>query len=95
MANKPKFENESCNGIYITIKDRTQLNAPQFGIKLICALQELYPDKFKLTDYFDKLAGNPSIRKMIIAGTSPGTIINSWDTTLTEFKNIRRKYLLY
>jgi len=95
MANKPKYENESCNGISITIKDRSQLNAVRFGIKLVCALQELYPDKFKLTDYFDKLTGYPSIRKMIIEGTSPGTIIDSWNTTLTEFKNIRRKYLLY
>lgn len=95
MAAKPKYENENCNGISITIKDRKQLNAVRFGIKLICALNELYPDKFKMTDYFDKLSGDPSIRRMILEGSSPGTIINSWEKSLTEFKNIRRKYLLY
>lgn len=95
MADKPKYEKESCNGISITIKDRRQLNAVRFGIKLVCALQELYPDHFKITDYFDKLTGEPAIRKMILDGAQPGTIINSWNKSLTDFKNIRRKYLLY
>lgn len=95
MAENPKYENEKCYGISISIADRSKLNSVQFGIKLICALQSLYPDKFKTTDYFDKLSGNPEIRKMVLNGASPGTIIRSWEKELTDFKNIRRKYLLY
>jgi len=45
--------------------------------------------------YFDKLAGGTTLKEQIISGMSLTDIRNSWQQDLTEFKKIRKKYLLY
>ena len=39
--------------------------------------------------------GTDELRKQIEAGLSEDEIRNSWQPTLSEFKEIRKKYLLY
>jgi uncharacterized protein YbbC (DUF1343 family) len=51
------------------------------------------PDFF--TDYFDKLAGNSTLRNQIIQGLPESEIKKSWQPGLEKFKEIRRKYLIY
>ncbi|MCX6233552.1 MAG: DUF1343 domain-containing protein [Bacteroidetes bacterium] len=46
-------------------------------------------------DYFDKLAGNSSLREQIIAGKSEEDIKATWQQGLDAFKVVRKKYLLY
>jgi uncharacterized protein YbbC (DUF1343 family) len=45
--------------------------------------------------YFDKLAGNNTLRDQIIAGKSETEIRQSWQPGLKKFMEIRQKYLLY
>jgi uncharacterized protein YbbC (DUF1343 family) len=45
--------------------------------------------------YFNKLAGNNELWKQIKDGKSEEDIRKSWDPWLSEFKKIRKKYLLY
>jgi len=91
-----KFENEQCNGIKIRITEKEKFNAIDFGIKLICALYQLYPKEFQFrTDHFDKLIGSDYIREKIIDGIHPDSIINSWQKKLDQFKEKRKSYLLY
>jgi uncharacterized protein YbbC (DUF1343 family) len=51
------------------------------------------PDFF--TDYFDKLAGNSTLRNQIIQGLPEEEIKASWQPGLDKFKEVRRKYLIY
>jgi uncharacterized protein YbbC (DUF1343 family) len=51
------------------------------------------PDFF--TDYFDKLAGNSTLRNQIIQGLPESEIRQSWQPGIDKFKEIRRKYLIY
>ena len=95
MSENPKYLNHSCNGIFIKVTDRKQFKSVEFGVKLIYALRELYPDKFKMTDYFDKLTGDISVRNEIMNGIKPTKIIESWNKGLKSFNKIRKKYLLY
>ncbi|MDD5694884.1 MAG: DUF1343 domain-containing protein [Bacteroidales bacterium] len=46
-------------------------------------------------DYFDKLAGNSTLRQQIIEGNTEDQIRASWQEGLIKFKSIRQKYLLY
>lgn len=46
-------------------------------------------------DYFDKLAGNSTLRQQIMEGKKEEEIRESWQPALTRFKAIREKYLLY
>jgi len=95
-ATDPKFKNERCNGIKIQITEKEKFNAIDFGIKLICALYQLYPKEFQFrTDHFDKLIGCEYTREMITDGIHPDSIINSWQKKLDQFKEKRKSYLLY
>jgi hypothetical protein len=51
------------------------------------------PDFFN--DYFDKLAGNSTLRNQIIQGIPESEIKKSWQPGIEKFKEIRRKYLIY
>lgn len=58
----------------------------------------LFPgkDSFFLKDlFFDKLAGNATLREQIKNGLTEEKIRASWQPALKRFKAIRKKYLLY
>ncbi|MDP4196385.1 MAG: DUF1343 domain-containing protein [Bacteroidota bacterium] len=96
MASKPKFENKICHGVKISIIDRDKFEPVEFGFKLLCSLQKLYPSQFKMSDdRFDRLCGDRSIRKKILSGVSSKEIISDYKQELNEFKEFRKKYLLY
>lgn len=52
------------------------------------------PQNF-FTSFFELLAGNGKIRKMIESGASPDEIRASWKVEVEEFKARRKPYLLY
>jgi uncharacterized protein YbbC (DUF1343 family) len=45
--------------------------------------------------FFDKLAGNDELWQQIKNGVSEKEIRKSWGPALSEYKKIRKKYLLY
>ena len=56
----------------------------------------LLPKSGKMEDsFFDKLAGNNDLWQQIRDGKSESEIRASWEPKLSEFKKIRKKYLLY
>lgn len=62
-----------------------------------------YPDKEKFFDFtqsnqmgnFDKLAGTFDLKKQIIEGKSEQEIRDSWEPALSQYKIMRKKYLIY
>ncbi|MBU2923137.1 DUF1343 domain-containing protein [Colwellia sp. 1_MG-2023] len=50
---------------------------------------------FKYPDFMDKLAGTDELRKSIQAGVSLKQIEAGWQQGLSDFKQLRAKYLLY
>ncbi len=95
-SENPKFENLKCSGIVLKTEDIGEFKPVEFGIKLLFVLEKLYPEKFKFNSvYFDKLAGERSVREMLISKKTPDEIIQSWQSELNEFIKKRTKYLLY
>ena len=80
------------------VNDRIQL-------KWVMEAYKLFPDKDKFflvpksgnmeTSHFSKLAGNNELRQQIRDGKSEKEIRASWEPGLSEFKQIRKKYLMY
>lgn len=69
-----------------------------FTLKYILDFYKKMPDKskfFSRAEFFDKLAGTDELRKQIIAGKTEDEIKGSWRQELTEYKEMRKKYLLY
>lgn len=68
----------------------------QFTLKYILDFYNKMPDKFFARPaFFDKLAGTDKLREQIIKGWSEEQIRDSWKEELTEYKAMRKKYLLY
>lgn len=95
-AKYPKHQGRSLLG-----EDLSQLSAEAgqaHGFQLSYLLkyfEMLGPKLFTKADFFDKLAGNASLREMILAGKSESEIRASWEPELSAFKELRAEYLLY
>ena len=104
MSETPLHQDQNCYGIdlrkYSTYKIR---NTGKINLSWLIELYNTYPYKEKFFDYkqsnqmgnFDKLAGTEDLRKQIIAGKSEEEIRLSWEPGLSQYKIMRKKYLLY
>jgi uncharacterized protein YbbC (DUF1343 family) len=104
MSEHPLYQDSVCYGLDLEKYDSDNLRRKkQINLEWLIELYRAYPDKERFFDAsqskqignFDKLAGNSMLRKQIIAGISEIEIRNSWEPTLSAFKNKRLKYLLY
>ncbi|WP_319228530.1 DUF1343 domain-containing protein [Draconibacterium orientale] len=97
LALHPKFEGETCYGYDLSETPLAELqNIKQLEIKYVIDFYNKSDDKENFfTPFFDKLAGTDQLRKQIIAGMSEEEIRESWQTDLDNFKQLRKKYLLY
>lgn len=67
-------------------------------LKWLIEAYKLFPGKdsfFLKTNSFNRLAGNDILMQQIKEGMSEEAIRKSWEPKLSEFKTIRKKYLLY
>ena len=95
-AMNPKYEGEACNGIFLKVTDFHHFKAVAFGIHFLCALQELYPDKFSMSEKgMRRMTGQAWIGEAIQNGETPESIIVRWQASMNEFMKVRNKYLLY
>jgi len=93
-AKYPKHENIECYGFDL----RTQKILKSLDLSFLIEMYKLSTDKksfFLKNNFIDLLAGTDKLRKDIIAGKTAKEIKESWEPELSEFKKIRKKYLLY
>ena len=97
MSEDPPQKNQVCYGIDLrnyntdSIKTTGRLN-----LTWLIQLYNAFPDKAHFFNaYFTKLAGTTELRKQIENGENEQQIRNSWEPALSEYKIMRRKYLLY
>ncbi|UIR56087.1 DUF1343 domain-containing protein [Sphingobacterium sp. SRCM116780] len=70
----------------------------KFTLSYLLDFYNKTPDKstfFARPEFFDKLAGTDQLRKQIMAGETEDQIRASWADDLKEYKQMRKKYLLY
>lgn len=96
-AANPKFNGKICNGVDLSNipLDFMQCNHRLVLDWLIDAYDSMDNKERFFNKYFDKLAGNSTLREQIIAGKSKWIIYASWKNDIKDFKIIRKKYLLY
>ncbi|MCF8232170.1 MAG: DUF1343 domain-containing protein [Bacteroidales bacterium] len=93
----PKQQGKVCRGEKLTNYGRNFQNKPHqlhldWLIKAYHSLKE--KDKF-FNSYFDKLAGSTQLRQQIEKGMTAAQIRKTWEDDLKEFRQLRKKYLLY
>jgi uncharacterized protein YbbC (DUF1343 family) len=97
-AKNPPLLNQVCFGF-----DLSKINvADEVGnhvqLKWLIQAYQMFPDKekfFLASNYINKLAGTDTLMQQIKDGKSEDEIRKSWQSGLSEFKKIRKKYLVY
>jgi uncharacterized protein YbbC (DUF1343 family) len=104
MSENPLFMNEKCFGIDLRKYDTKQLRkSKRINLSWMIELYKAYPQKEKFFDKslskqmgsIDALAGVSAFKQQIIAGKSIKEIQASWEPGLSQYKVMRKKYLLY
>lgn len=104
MSEAPLHMNQVCYGVDLRNFDVNELcKTKRLNIQWMIDFYNAYPFKEKFFDKtqskeignIDQLAGTDEFRKQIIAGKSVKEIQDSWEPRLSEYKIMRKKYLLY
>jgi uncharacterized protein YbbC (DUF1343 family) len=99
-AKHPKQKDMVCYGWNLSGTPQQVLKKVDNRIQLSWIIQayKLFPEKDKFflkTNSFNRLAGNDVLMQQIIDGVSEEEIRKSWEPALSNYKKIRKKYLLY
>jgi|TARA_B110000438_G_scaffold232054_2_gene227603 uncharacterized protein YbbC (DUF1343 family) len=90
---KPKFQNEECYGVnLINYKVKNEINL-EYLIMFYNSLKNKTSDFFG--ENFYRIAGNKKLEEQIKNGTSEKEIRESWSKGISNYKKMRKKYLLY
>ena len=104
MSESPLHMNEVCYGIDLRNYNISQLvKSKRINIQWMIDMYQAFPHKEAFFDRsyskqmgnIDFLAGVYDFKKQIIAGTSVADIQKSWEPALSNYKEMRKKYLLY
>ncbi|MBD0284639.1 MAG: DUF1343 domain-containing protein [Flavisolibacter sp.] len=104
MSETPLYMNEVCYGVDLRGYDINQLRkSKRINLEWMITLYKAYPEKDKFFDRtqsnqigdIDKLAGVYDFKKQIVAGKTVKQIQDSWEPELSQYKSMRKKYLLY
>jgi len=104
MSETPLHQNQICYGIDLRKHEMEEFRKTgKINLNWLFEMYRAYPFKEKFFDFkqskqmgnFDKLAGNTLLKEQIIAGKSEAEIRKSWEPALSEFKKLRKKYLIY
>lgn len=104
MAETPLHQNQACYGLDLRTFDTEHFRKTgRIQIEWMIELYKAYPAKEKFFDRsqskqmgnIDYLAGVYEFRKQIEAGATAEEIRASWEPGLSEYKEMRKKYLLY
>ena len=104
MSESPLHQNQDCFGIDLRKYPVNKIRqGGKLNLKWLMELYKAYPEKEKFFDAkqspqignFDRLAGTALLKQQIIAGKTEEEIRLSWEPALSQYKLMRKKYLLY
>lgn len=104
MSEDPLHKNNTCYGLDLRKYNTAPLRkSEKINIAWMIELYKAYPYKEKFFDAsqskamgdINKLAGTDAFKAQIIAGKSESEIRKTWEPGLSQYKQMRKKYLLY
>lgn len=95
-AKKPLHLGEKCFGYSFSTSQEFRMN--KINLDFLIQARDNLLDSFVFIDqesFFNKLAGTASLKEQLYKGWSANQIRETWKPGLAQFKEIRKKYLLY
>jgi uncharacterized protein YbbC (DUF1343 family) len=90
-----KHTDQRCGGVQVHVIDRDKFTPVKTALNMIETIKRLYPNEFQFIKHFDLLMGTDKIRNDLSNGLSVNDIIQSWKDEISDFANVRSKYILY
>jgi uncharacterized protein YbbC (DUF1343 family) len=90
-----KFADTTLAGIRLRITDRRTYDPTRTAVHLLAAIRAAHPEQIRIGGSFDRLAGGPSLREALLAGTTPDMIVAAWEAPLAAYRARVRPFLLY
>jgi uncharacterized protein YbbC (DUF1343 family) len=96
-AKDPKLKNEKCYGVDLSLIEESKLrNQKSIELKWLIEAYKNASDKGNFfSSSFNLLAGSDELQNQLKKGLSEKEIKDSWQNGLIQFKETRKKYLLY
>ena len=92
MAKNPKHEGKTCYGVDL----RTKSFSGGLSLQYLLHFYEKYNNKDSFfNNYFNTLVGNKELMQQIKAGLDEESIRLTWVNDLNDYRNLRKKYILY
>lgn len=97
MSEDPPQKNKVCYGMDLRDYNTSLIRSSrELNLSWLIGLYKAFPDKPHFFNaYFTKLAGTDKLRKQIEQVVSEEDIRKSWEPALGNYKEMRKKYLLY
>lgn len=96
-AKSPKLNGQVCYGINLSETDSDSLRAVgELQLDWLLKVYKGYQGKASFfTSFFNLLAGTDQLKEAIESGKTEQEIRKTWEPALSNFKTMRKKYLLY
>lgn len=95
-AKNPPLLNTTCYGYDLSKISMEKLRQQKLSLSYLLNAFKLSKNKEKFfNNFFIKLSGTKKLETQIRKGLSENEIKSTWKNELNQFKNIRKKYLLY
>ncbi|TDI44482.1 MAG: DUF1343 domain-containing protein [Acidobacteria bacterium] len=99
-APRPKYRDEICYGVAMTITDEARFEAVRTGLTTIATIKALHPEAFEWVRrgegyWIDLLLGTDRPRRALEDGMAVDAIVGREASELARFIEHRRAYLLY
>ena len=104
MAETPLHMDQACYGLDLRNYDINEFRkTKRLNISWMIEMYKAYPNKKKFFDFtqskemgnIDFRTGDSHFKEQIIAGVSEDEIRKSWEPGLSQYKEMRKRYLLY
>ena len=88
------FKGQTCQGVQVFLIDRERYKPMISGVTIVWVIRQLYRDLFQLAKV-ERLLQNHQAMVAIERANDPKNIEAVWQWSLTCFKELRSKYLIY
>ena len=83
-------------GVRLQVTDPATYDPTATAVYLLAAIRAVHGEHFAwIPRHFDRLAGGPTLRDQLEAGTDPAAIVRGWMPALQAFRERREAALLY
>jgi uncharacterized protein YbbC (DUF1343 family)/CubicO group peptidase (beta-lactamase class C family) len=89
-----KYAKEECQGVFMVITNRAQLQPVRVGTEIASTLWKLFGDKYDPSNMW-RLVGSEEIVTRIRQGEDPATAATRWSADEARWRRLRAKHLLY